>query len=73
MKSNWIVDYSDLLMSEYGWAREYAIWQLPFTAGIKYIASISTRLTGKDVLQENLQARRLDRLAELQTKLEASK
>ena len=53
--------------------REYAIWRLPFTAGIKYIASISTRLTGKDILQENLQSRRLDRLAELQTKLEASK
>lgn len=49
------------------------MWRLPFTAGIKYIASISTRLTGRDVLQENLQSRRLDRLAELQTKLEASK
>lgn len=58
-------------MSEYGWAREYAIWRLPFATGIKYIASISTRLTGKDILQENLQSRRLDRLAELQTKLEA--
>jgi len=53
-------------MSEYGWSRNYCLWEINFSLGIKYIASMIRRNTGENVVEKNLQNLLLTRLAELQ-------
>lgn len=46
--------------------RHYVLWDLPFAAGIKHIASITARLTGRDQVAAARQSRMLTELAKLQ-------
>ncbi len=54
-------------MSEYGWSRRYILWMLPFSSGIKFIASITRRLSGRDIISERIHENYMRRLAEAQT------
>lgn len=50
-------------MSEYGWDRHYVLWVLPFQTGVKYIASITARLTGENRLEQRYRDKLLEALA----------
>lgn len=50
-------------MHEYRWSREYTVWRLPASAGLKYYSAIHERLTGENLLEKNYQDRLLTALA----------
>jgi hypothetical protein len=47
----------------------YAIWALPFSAGVKLITAITSRYSGKDQLEERFREKMLESLATMQNEL----
>lgn len=65
-----MIDYLDALLHEYpGWTRAYVLWGMPFARGVKHMASIVRRETGKDSIAERLKDKLLTDLAETRDRI----
>jgi len=52
-RSDWYIDNIDQIASEYGWKPEFIMWELPWTRNVRLRESITARLKGVQVHDDN--------------------